>query len=794
MAGQYQSKIQQTACDNCGFGRYSSGFGFTVCQNCPVGQYSNLDAGTLCFPCKEGEYQAVSGSALCNICPAGQYQPAQQATNCLICAAGSYQSASRGSSCTVCELGRYQPYSGYGYCFTCAVCSTGQIWASGCDTTTNGVCANCPAGTFVTAAGRFACDDCPVGTYQAYVAQTTCQACGGSCLAGSYESVSCSGLADRVCAQCKPGTYGPAAGLVQGCIGCESGKFQTGAGMTRCETCQVCPPGNAWGLSCQGARNAECTPCGVGTYNPTGAMSTCTRCGAGTYQDGTGGSACKACATCTAGRYLASGCDGTTDGRCETCTVCPRSTVAACGARTDTVCKTDSAAAWWRMTVYAKSVTGMPASLNGLTMVGSTFVQHVWFSSDSEFQAAVPNTPNDLFVSTFELSLRVVQGGTYLFCLNANDWGYLSLNGMRLIDTWSTETCLPFTLGAGLHGVYAQQAEDYGVSGAAIWYQGPDTGNQRVLMPWEQPNATCPWTPHFYPWVGIVAQMCRPGQYVASFDSLSGDLSCRACPDGWAGLNGVYCERCGDLQEPYFADRSSCVCRWPAVMNASGVCVCPDGFRQSDRQGVPCEANFYGVGGLCWRCGAGKFTNVSGSTACWPCEFGKYRLAGQAGGCVSCGSEGWFAPDATVGVCVQCNATCSAVDGWRVDRACPGFDGYRVCRPCELGLPANATWNRNGTECAYDCLEGFYREQGGRCLECSVNRVCPAGFRLTACTELADSHCDTPCEDPDKPIIYSHWKNATAAGGMDCAWECDEGYELRVWDYTMFVLRECARV
>jgi hypothetical protein len=46
-----------------------------------------------------------------------------------------------------------------------------------------------------------------------------------------------------------------------------------------------------------------------------------------------------------------------------------------------------------------------------------------------------------------------------------------------------------------------------------------------------------------------------------------------------------------------------------------------------------------------------------------------------------------------------------------------------------------------------------------------------------------------PCEDPDKPSVYSHWEK-----GAGCPWACDAGYELRVWDYVMFQLRECARV
>jgi hypothetical protein len=40
--------------------------------------------------------------------------------------------------------------------------------------------------------------------------------------------------------------------------------------------------------------------------------------------------------------------------------------------------------------------------------------------------------------------------------------------------------------------------------------------------------------------------------------------------------------------------------------------------------------------------------------------------------------------------------------------------------------------------------------------------------------------------DASKPTVYSHWEESP-----DCRWACDAGYELRVWDYIMFELREC---
>jgi hypothetical protein len=289
-----------------------------------------------------------------------------------------------------------------------------------------------------------------------------------------------------------------------------------------------------------------------------------------------------------------------------------------------------------------------------------------------------------------------------------------------------------------------------------------------------------------YNWIGE-EQRCQKGQYLIGFNASGETRTCGQCPPGWAGLNGVFCERCKALEEPYFLDRSSCVCKSPAVMNASGGCVCPDGYRQQGVACVACGANTRGIGGLCVACGAGNFS-LPAATKCETCVDGKYRLASQAV-CQNCTpvSSGWYAPDPALAMCVKCNTTCKA-KGWYRAGDCPGDASgrYSVCLPCPGGLPGNATWRAsNATECAFDCLTGFYHSDG-RCQRCT-NRTCEAGQRLTACAPSADSHCDVECEDPDKPAFHSHWEK-----GENCPWACDAGYGLVVWDYVLFNLRECA--
>ena len=288
-----------------------------------------------------------------------------------------------------------------------------------------------------------------------------------------------------------------------------------------------------------------------------------------------------------------------------------------------------------------------------------------------------------------------------------------------------------------------------------------------------------------YPWIGA-GQRCQAGKFLRDFNS-NGSKTCGACPTGWAGLNGVYCERCGALEEPYYLDRSSCVCVAPAAMNSSGGCVCPDGYRQAGGACAGCAAGTYGVQGVCLACGAGTYSGEA-ATACEACAFGQYRVAGGVGGCQNCTLDGWFAPDARSAACIPCNRSC-AMEGWRLDTACPldASGRFWVCKECAGGLPGNASWaGANSTECGFDCRAGFYHGDGA-CEACTARSACPAGRRLAGCTDWADSRCDEECVNASKPSVYSHWEESP-----DCRWACDTGYELLVWDYIMFQLWECA--
>ena len=224
------------------------------------------------------------------------------------------------------------------------------------------------------------------------------------------------------------------------------------------------------------------------------------------------------------------------------------------------------------------------------------------------------------------------------------------------------------------------------------------------------------------------------------------------------------------------------MCKQPAVMNATGVCVCPDGSRESAGTCQQCALNDFGLGGTCRACEAGTYSSALGATVCVACDYGKFRLVGMPGSCSSCPTAGWYAPSGSSSVCVPCNETCS-FGGWVVDRPCPGDPTKAVCKPCPAPLPGNATWAAGGG-CSYDCHARFFRTTEG-CSACTP-RICPTGRRLTRCSPISDSHCDQECTNASKPEIHSQWTS-----GPDCPWSCNNGYELRVWDYVMFQFREC---
>ena len=161
---------------------------------------------------------------------------------------------------------------------------------------------------------------------------------------------------------------------------------------------------------------------------------------------------------------------------------------------------------------------------------------------------------------------------------------------------------------------------------------------------------------------------CAQGQ----FPDLHG-LLCRACPNGWYGLDGLECIPCESGQFQNESGQTSChqcaagQSAESAVSNGCTSCDsgkyqnentstaynnckdCPDGWYQGD----PGK-------GLCIHCKAGQFQNQTGQTSCKDCPQGYFSSSSTKRGskwdqCLVCG-VGRYQNDNVSGWCSDCTA------------------------------------------------------------------------------------------------------------------------------------------
>lgn len=297
------------------------------------------------------------------------------------------------------------------------------------------------------------------------------------------------------------------------------------------------------------------------------------------------------------------------------------------------------------------------------------------------------------------------------------------------------------------------------------------------------------------PWL-LPSHYCEQGEYLAGLSSTTGAPSCAQCPDGTYG-NGLWCETCLGYKVAYF-DATQCVCYEGTSPNALGNCDCRPGNEFLDDGCVPCAAGSYDNTLLelkvewwtqskaCLPCPNGT-DSLPGATACTACPFGMYREASESQVCRNCLESGYFATDPASRLsCVACNASCEP--GYS-PTPCPTYPGgdLFLCEPC-APRPANAASTAPpaataNTACTWECDAGFYQFNASVCAPCSAG-PCDPGFNRSACTPLADSNCDTPCVDPNKPLRNSVWTSG-------CAWGCADGYELSAVDYVLWIQYSC---
>lgn len=709
---------------------------------CVAGKYKfQMSPNDFCEWCSTGKYSSSwSNSTTCSDCVAGKYTNQLMSTSCMGCQAGTYQSLMKQRRCLACEAGTFQQWEGMS---TCQKCSNGTYQnlqgQTGCDACPTGTftqevganssetCKLCVPGSYQPVNASSGCPHCPSGTFQSLQGQTGCDVCPPGTYTQEVGSNS-----SKSCKVCPPGTYQPANGSSD-CLKCPSGTNSSLGGQTNLSGCgeRLCPPGT---YQPEQSKTA-CLDCSTGTYN-TGSggrgLLDCLRCAKGSYSSTPGASGCQ---SCSPGMYSQEvGLDSLTS-----CLLCPAGTYSTTlFATSDGVClrcsagsystKADNTCVSCQPGKYAQS-EGRTRCENCTKKPPPTTASENWYTNQA---------------------CSIFQDGTWKQCTKCA--GSTPVTARNCTDTMDTEC-----------------------SAASLCTRE---------VPTKQPEYT-EWMSAEY--------KCKPGQYLRGFKTET-DKDCRQCPPGMIGRNGVYCEWCeGPLEEPYWLDGASCVCKPPAVLNASEVCVCPDGYGLAGQACVPCERNTYGSGGQCWPCGAGNTTDgMMGMTRCTACEYGKYRLSGQEE-CQGCSKPGWYAPDPSVGVCLQCNTSCTGMPGWRTKGSCPSGDTtgiYRLCEPCPGdGLPPNAVWLPPESdlffqECAFKCKDSYFHKEM-QCVPCSNATSCEdLSYKLTPCSPLADSHCEIPCKNDTKAPFNSKWLPG-------CQWGCEDGYELAVGDYWMFVLYEC---
>ena len=711
------------------------------CEACPAGKY-NMDTG-------------VTGSSRCLSCTAGTYSArlaATSTTDCIACQSGTYSSGitvSSSASCTTCQTGLYS--TGVGKttsttCQTCSVCVTGQYNVSNCISSANVVCGDCANPLKVAHAGRH------TFTSTGFAGEQSCSWC---CNPGLYLTLvsyglhACTGVGVSASwAQCgiryycpdNSQTYIVSPGTQTACT-CNAGFTGVGGWSNTWQDfpvgVQLQPPADWSGVNCETCQSGKyntgtgitmssrCLSCTAGTYSTGQAVSSssqCASCHAGTYQTGTGASLSSACQNCQSGTYsTASGASG--GETCANCWVGKYGTGQ--GIASSSFC-TDCPAG-----VY--SYAGMSACL--LCAAGK-------YKLDPG--CAVCSDQTDADCEPCYSGSASNQTGRPTFC----DW------------------CLAGTYSFPASTAGALVCERCGNGTVAMW-EGMGTCSSCALGKYAPVGASacqdCPF--HTYldlPYAGGV-QDCKacPAGTTAPYAGIPSVLACLGCATGKYELNrecvpceaGQYafrgvtaCSTCGDGTVSGEGAESCTACQLGKFAPArASVCQdCPlHTYLDFWNAGtvLDCKACLAGTYNLvlaasspsqCMACPPGTYEQ---SRVCVACLMGQYAPTGQATACLTCPSG--FFTQAGASVCKDClPGTYSASDASGNCSACPAgtfsWGGVTACQACmaaEYSLGNSSTcvscqsgsYNRdNGSSTCFSCPPGSYAGVGvSACLACS---------------------------------------------------------------------------
>ena len=290
-------------------------------------------------------YQDEVGQTECKpvtFCAAGDYEEISSTTTsdtiCAACPAGTFSNT---VSCTLCEAGTYQDEAGKSFCDATTLCQPGRFVASPATTTSDTICASCPAGTFSSTTNALECHACPAGTYQDDHESTSCKTT-ALCEAGKFIEQPATPSSDTVCADCPAGKFSEAENTVE-CAACPAGFFQPAPGQAECVSVSRCVPGEYQTTAHTPTTDRVCGTCSAGTFSSEdnalvctawqvcpagqfeqspGTVSTdrvCADCPVGSFSPTSGQLACTACKVCVSGQYISRPCSATRDTGCANC-------------------------------------------------------------------------------------------------------------------------------------------------------------------------------------------------------------------------------------------------------------------------------------------------------------------------------------------------------------------------------------------------------------------------------------------------------------------------------------------
>ena len=289
--------------------------------------------------------------------------------------------------------------------------------------------------------------------------------------------------------------------------------------------------------------------------------------------------------------------------------------------------------------------------------------------------------------------------------------------------------------------------------------------------------------------------------------------SCKECPDGYWGSNGLSCTQCPPLRISA-ANHTFCMCGNGTVFQPPEDCVCPAGHevKPNSRMCTPCLQNFYqkdaltipkrytAIQQLCAKCAAGYEALSPGSTRCTPCQYGWYKTP-LSDRCVMCLVPGQYATDPTDNLkCTDCDMSCQP--GTRATK-CPTNSPdpkYLLCSPCKdptrryPKLQAG-TWEwvpdityKYEEGCKWRCKnEGrYFLNEDMECVACT-EKPCEPGTMLVPCTTQRDAYC-TQCSNSSMPTQYAVWDPQ-----HPCEWMCMDGYRMVQKTYGLWTEYACVK-